>query len=94
METRQDTFTVNNAGQPRYRFSRHILGLAAAFAGLLALAASASNVTYTYDPAGRLVAADHGAGKTISYAYDHAGKLLRSAGSVRRRPLEPSDLIR
>ena len=46
---------------------------------IVTLAASASNITYTYDPAGRLVAADQGAGKSISYAYDNAGNLVQSS---------------
>jgi YD repeat-containing protein len=40
---------------------------------------SASNISYTYDPAGRLVAADYGAGKSTSYAYDNAGNLIVSS---------------
>jgi YD repeat-containing protein len=39
----------------------------------------ASTITYTYDPAGRIVAADYGAGKSTSYAYDNAGNLLQSS---------------
>ena len=39
----------------------------------------ASNIAYTYDAAGRIVAADYGAGKSISYAYDKAGNLLLSS---------------
>lgn len=39
----------------------------------------ASNIAYTYDAAGRIVAADYGAGKSISYAYDNAGNLLLSS---------------
>ncbi|MBI3415999.1 MAG: RHS repeat protein [Verrucomicrobia bacterium] len=35
--------------------------------------------SYTYDPAGRLVSADYGAGKSASYAYDNAGNLLQSS---------------
>ena len=42
-------------------------------------AADASTISYTYDPAGRLVAADYGANKTTSYVYDNAGNLLQSA---------------
>ena len=45
----------------------------------LALSASAGVVSYTYDPAGRLISADSGSGKSISYAYDNAGNLLASA---------------
>jgi len=42
-------------------------------------AANASTITYTYDPAGRIVAASYGAGKSTSYAYDNAGNLLLSS---------------
>jgi YD repeat-containing protein len=47
---------------------------------LLAKAATsyASAVAYTYDAAGRIVAADYGTGKSISYAYDNAGNLILS----------------
>ena len=48
---------------------------------LLAKAATsfASSVAYTYDAAGRIVAADYGAGKSTSYAYDNAGNLILSS---------------
>ena len=36
----------------------------------------ASTIAYTYDAAGRIVAADYGAGKSTSYAYDNAGNLI------------------
>jgi hypothetical protein len=36
---------------------------------------SPSAITYTYDPAGRIVAAGYGANKSASYAYDNAGNL-------------------
>jgi YD repeat-containing protein len=39
----------------------------------------ASSVAYTYDAAGRIVAADYGGGKSISYAYDNAGNLVLSS---------------
>lgn len=39
----------------------------------------AASIAYTYDAAGRIVAADYGAGKSISYAYDNAGNLLQSS---------------
>ena len=39
----------------------------------------AGTVSYTYDPAGRLVAADYGGGKSTSYAYDNSGNLLLSS---------------
>ncbi|HZM04286.1 MAG TPA: RHS repeat domain-containing protein [Candidatus Saccharimonadales bacterium] len=42
-------------------------------------AAVASTITYTYDPAGRIVAADYGSGKSTSYAYDNAGNLLQNS---------------
>jgi YD repeat-containing protein len=51
--------------------------------GFLLLAALghalASTVSYTYDPAGRLITADYGGGKSASYAYDNAGNLLQSS---------------
>lgn len=51
--------------------------LIAVLLAALALAASAGVVSYTYDPAGRLIFADYGAGKSISYAYDNAGNLVQ-----------------
>jgi YD repeat-containing protein len=36
-----------------------------------------ASITYTYDPAGRLIQADYGNGTGISYTYDSAGNLLR-----------------
>ena len=42
-------------------------------------AASASSVAYTYDAAGRIVAADYGVGKSTSYAYDNTGNLIVSS---------------
>jgi YD repeat-containing protein len=56
--------------------------LYALFTGLLCLGhpgADASNITYTYDAAGRIVAADYGSGKSTSYAYDNAGNLLQNS---------------
>ncbi|MBI5418206.1 choice-of-anchor D domain-containing protein [Candidatus Poribacteria bacterium] len=44
---------------------------------LIAGAASAANITYTYDSAGRLTHADHGSGRTIAYTYDNNGNLLQ-----------------
>ena len=41
--------------------------------------ANASTISYTYDPAGRLVSADYGGNRTTSYAYDNAGNLLQSS---------------
>jgi len=48
---------------------------------LLAKAATshASSIAYTYDAAGRIVAADYGSGKSTSYAYDNAGNLIVSS---------------
>ena len=37
--------------------------------------ASAGNITYSYDDAGRLIKADYGQGKTIEYTYDAAGNV-------------------
>ena len=36
----------------------------------------AAAVTYSYDPAGRLIKADYGAAGSITYTYDKAGNLL------------------
>lgn len=56
---------------------------AAAVAQLAALApAHAGTVTYTYDPAGRLIAADGDDGTSLRYTYDLAGNLLRREVSV------------
>ena len=41
--------------------------------------ANASTIAYTYDPAGRIVVADYGGGKSTSYAYDNAGNLIVSS---------------
>jgi YD repeat-containing protein len=50
----------------------------AAVAPLAALApADAGTVTYAYDPAGRLIAADTDDGTSLRYAYDPSGNLLR-----------------
>ena len=49
---------------------------------LLSIAGSdsgASTIAYTYDAAGRIVAADYGTGKSTSYAYDNAGNLIVSS---------------
>jgi YD repeat-containing protein len=59
--------------------SSKVFVIGAHLAALLFLAwprAEASNIAYSYDPAGRLVAADYGGGKSTSYAYDNAGNLL------------------
>ena len=49
-------------------------------AGLIDIgpSADAGTISYTYDPAGRLVSADYGGNRTTSYAYDNAGNLLQS----------------
>jgi YD repeat-containing protein len=44
-----------------------------------AITSHASSVVYTYNPAGRIIAADYGGGKSISYAYDNAGNLIVSS---------------
>jgi YD repeat-containing protein len=44
---------------------------------LLAAAALAGTVNYTYDDAGRLAKVDYGDGRAISYTYDNSGNLLR-----------------
>jgi len=41
----------------------------------------ASNITYTYDGAGRLTKVDYGNGTSIQYTYDKAGNLLSSVVS-------------
>jgi len=57
--------------------------LLSAFYGVMLLAqvpgAGASTISYTYDAAGRIVAAGYGTGKSISYAYDNAGNQLLSS---------------
>ena len=59
------------------------LRLLCALCGALLLAwvpgTGASNIAYTYDAAGRIVAADYGGGKSTSYAYDNAGNLIVSS---------------
>ena len=52
--------------------------LCAALFSLWSPAADAGTISYTYDPAGRLVAVDYGANITTSYAYDPAGNLLQT----------------
>src|SRR5438105_3486638 len=44
---------------------------------LLATCAFAEAIKYTYDDAGRLVAAIYGNRGTVTYSYDKAGNLLR-----------------
>ena len=48
----------------------------------MAGAASAANITYTYDAAGRLTTADYGGGKSIAYTYDNNGNLLQQVTAV------------
>ena len=45
---------------------------------LLTLVAQAAfpSVTYTYDSAGRLVAANYGSAGTVTYQYDNAGHII------------------
>lgn len=45
----------------------------------MASTSHASSIAYTYDAAGRIVAADYGGGKSTSYAYDNAGNLIVSS---------------
>ena len=52
-------------------------------------ATHASNISYTYDPAGRLVAADYGGGRSTSYAYDSAGNLLQTTAPAPSFALGP-----
>ena len=59
--------------------STSFCALCGAVLSLWSPAAHASTIAYTYDPAGRLVAADYGGGKSASYAYDPAGNLLQTA---------------
>ena len=44
--------------------------------------ATASNITYAYDGAGRLIKVQYDNGMTIEYAYDNAGNLLQKAMEV------------
>ena len=46
------------------------------FFALIAAAASAQNIAYTYDASGRLAVADYGNGTQIQYSYDNSGNLL------------------
>lgn len=46
---------------------------------LLAAAAAAGKVAYSYDAAGRLSKVDYGDGRSIVYSYDKAGNLIRRA---------------
>ena len=53
-----------------------LLSLGALFAStalLLASTASAGNITYTYDPIGRVTSATYASGTKITYTYDAAG---------------------
>jgi len=56
---------------------------------------TARTIAYTYDAAGRLVAADYGNGRRVTYAYDNAGNLLRrevAAGPVVQKVYLPLTL--
>ena len=60
--------------------NRNLLLCAALF--LLVTAVTAGVVTYSYDSAGRLIAANYGAGKSATFQYDATGNLLRSADTL------------
>jgi len=49
---------------------------------LMASNAFAGKIKYTYDPADRLTAADHGSGKVITFTYDKNGNLLNRATAL------------
>jgi len=49
--------------------------------------AASYSVRYTYDAAGRLLAADYGNGQRVMYAYDNAGNLLRRTVSMASQEL-------
>ena len=55
------------------------------------LLTSASAVSYTYDPAGRLTKVTYDDGATIRYSYDNTGRLLQRVMSISRNL---SDAIR
>ena len=53
---------------------------------LISDSGAASNITYTYDGAGRLTKVDYGDGKTVEYTYDKAGNLLDSVVKTEEPP--------
>ena len=62
-----------------FRYAIASGALCAAALSLWSPTSHAGTIAYTYDPAGRLVAVDHGGGNSTSYAYDNAGNLLQSS---------------
>jgi len=56
-----------------------IMVVIAALAWFCVWPVSSSTLSFTYDPAGRLVSAVYGTNRSTSYAYDNAGNLLQSA---------------
>jgi YD repeat-containing protein len=70
---------------------RRLFPLWAAFSLLLTLYGvpftMAGSVNYSYDDAGRLVAADYGNGKKIAWTYDKNGNLLKREVTVSTSPV-------
>ncbi len=77
-----DSYSEPPGAVRRHPCARALLPLI--FFGLAAAASSllASDVTFTYDDAGRLIAADYGGDRQISYRYDANGNLTRRTETV------------
>lgn len=54
----------------------------AALAGACLAAPATAEITYAYDPAGRLVRVNYAGGRSVSYTYDANGNLLRRASEA------------
>ena len=76
---------------------RRYVALAMAFtvlSWLTAAVVAAGSVTFTYDDAGRLVAADYDNGRFRDFRYDKAGNLLaRTAGTAMRGNAYPDETV-
>ena len=54
---------------------------------VIASNATADNVTYTYDDAGRLTKANYGKGRAITYTYDKAGNIIEKKVTATADPI-------
>ncbi len=66
--------------------NRRVLSGLVLLLAFLARSGPAADVVFTYDDAGRLIAADHGGGGLVAYSYDASGNLL----AIRHLPASPA----